>query len=195
MAGLIPGVEKIHPQTTSGSLLAPFLISGIGIGFAVAPVTSAVMATAPRDRVGNASGVLSTTRQVGSLLGIAVLGAVLQNRVTANITEGVQALTQIPDALRQKIIGAAGAGMQMGAPQGTSGLPAAAQQMMASMFKGWFTDAIASSFIVAVVFAVIGGLCALLLRSHVREAAVASSDNAGRKRLRLGQGDAAANGE
>ncbi len=169
MAGLIPGVEKIDPQTTSGSLLVPFLISGIGIGFAVAPVTSAVMATAPRDRVGNASGVLSTMRQVGSLLGIAVLGAVLQNRVTANITDGVQALTQIPDTLKQKIIDAAGAGMQMGAPQGTSGLPAAAQQMMATMFKGWFTDAIASSFVVAVVFAVVGGLCALLLRSHVKE--------------------------
>ncbi len=149
----------------------PFLISGIGIGFAVAPVTSAVMATAPKDRVGNASGVLSTMRQVGSLLGIAVLGAVLQNRVTANITEGVQAISQIPEALKQKIIAAASSGgMQMGAPQGSSDMPAVAQQMIATLFKGWFTDAIATSFIVAVAFAVVGGLCALLLRSHVKEA-------------------------
>ncbi len=170
MAGLIPGVEKIDPMTTSGSLLVPFLISGIGIGLAVAPVTSAVMATAPRDRVGNASGVLSTMRQVGSLLGIAVLGAVLQNRVTANISEGVQAISQIPEALKQKIIDAASGGIQMGAPQGSSGLPAAAQQLVATLFKGWFTDAIASSFTVAVAFAVVGGLCALLLRSHVGEA-------------------------
>jgi EmrB/QacA subfamily drug resistance transporter len=171
MAGLIPGVGKIDPQTTSGSLLAPFLISGIGIGLAVAPVTSAVMATAPKDRVGNASGVLSTMRQVGSLLGIAVLGAVLQNQVTANITKGVDAITQIPDALKQKIIAAAGAGsMQMGAPKGASGMPAMAQAMMETLFKGWFTNAIASAFIVGVAFAVIGGLCALLLRSHVKEA-------------------------
>ena len=119
MAGLIPGVDGIDPQTTSGSLLVPFLLSGIGIGLAVAPVTSAVMATAPKDRVGNASGVLSTTRQVGSLMGIAILGAVLQNRVTANITEGVQAISQIPEALKQKIIAAAASGsMQMGAPSG-----------------------------------------------------------------------------
>jgi EmrB/QacA subfamily drug resistance transporter len=171
MAGLIPGVEKIAPDTTSLSLLAPFLISGIGIGFAVAPVTSAVMATAPRDRVGNASGVLSTMRQVGSLLGIAVLGAVLQNQVTANITKGVEAISQIPDALKQKIIAAASSGsMQMGAPNGGSGMPAMAQAMMESLFKGWFTDAIATAFLVGVAFAVIGGLCALLLRSHVKEA-------------------------
>ena len=131
----------------------PFLISGIGIGFAVAPVTSAVMATAPKDRVGNASGVLSTMRQVGSLMGIAILGAVLQNQVTANITKGVEAISQIPEALKQKIIAAAAAGsMQMGGvPGGGSDMPAAAQAMIATLFKGWFTDAIASTFVVAVV--------------------------------------------
>jgi MFS family permease len=177
MAGLVPGAARISPDTTSGSLLVPFLLSGIGIGFAVAPVTSAVMATAPRDRVGNASGVLSTMRQVGSLLGIAVLGAVLQNRITANITEGVQAITQLPDAVKQKIVAAASSGsVQMGAPDVAAGVPAAAQSMLASLFKGWFTDAIASSFLVAVAFAVIGGLCALLLRSHVREARAATAE-------------------
>jgi len=51
MAGLVPGVAKISPATTPMSLLVPFLISGVGIGLAVAPVTSAVMATAPKDRV------------------------------------------------------------------------------------------------------------------------------------------------
>ena len=171
MAGLIPGVEKIHPATTSGSLLVPFLISGIGIGLAVAPVTSAVMATAPRDRIGNASGVLSTMRQVGSLLGIAVLGAVLQNRVTANITQGIQAIGQIPEAVKQKIVAAASSGsLQMGVPGGAGSMPAAARATMETVFQGWFTNAIATSFIVGVAFAVVGGLCALLLRRHVAEA-------------------------
>ena len=175
--------RRSTPATTSASLIVPFLISGIGIGFAVAPVTSAVMATAPKDRVGNASGVLSTMRQVGSLMGIAILGAVLQNRVTANITEGVQAISQIPDAIKQKIIAAAAGGsMQMGAPSGGSSMPAAARAVMETLFKGWFTNAIASAFIVAVVLAVAGGLCALLLRSHVKDAqeAAATAPAAGR---------------
>ena len=54
MAGLVPGVARISPATTPASLLVPFVLSGVGVGLAVAPVTSAVMATAPRDRVGNA---------------------------------------------------------------------------------------------------------------------------------------------
>jgi len=170
MAGLLPGVDKISPSTTSLSLLAPFLIAGIGIGLAVAPVTSAVMATAPKDRVGNASGVLSTMRQVGSLMGIAILGAVLQNRVTANITAGIHAVQGIPEAVKQKIVaGATAGGLQMGVPKGVTGMPGTAQKMIEAMFKLWFTNAVASTFVVAVILAVIGGLCAFLLRRPVAE--------------------------
>lgn len=179
MAGLVPGIHKISPDTTPLSLLAPFLISGIGIGLAVAPVTSAVMATAPRERVGNASGVLSTMRQVGSLMGIAILGAVLQNRVTANITAGIEAVPGIPAAVKQKIIaGASGGAMQFSMPKGAPGMPAMALAMMKTMFQGWFTDAVASTFVVAVILAVIGGLCAFALRGRTTaeapEAAAAS---------------------
>ena len=171
MAGIVPGISGISPSTTSLSLLAPFLISGIGIGLAVAPVTSAVMATAPADRVGNASGVLSTTRQVGSLMGIAILGAVLQNRITANVTAGVEALQGMPETAKQKIIeGLSGGGMQMGMPKGGADMPAVARAMMATLFQGWFTDAVASAFLVAVALAAIGGLCALLLRNHRKQA-------------------------
>ena len=172
MAGLLPGIARISPDTTPLSLLAPFLISGIGIGLAVAPVTSAVMATAPTERVGNASGVLSTMRQVGSLLGIAVLGAVLQNRVTANISDGIHAIQGIPDAIKQKdIAGAASGAMQLSVPSGGSGMPASVLAMMKTLFQTWFTNAVASTFVVAVALAVAGGLCAFALRARPAEAA------------------------
>jgi len=167
MAGLVPGVDAISPSTTPMSLLVPFLVSGIGIGLAVAPVTSAVMATAPRDRVGTASGVLSTTRQVGSLMGIAILGAVLQNRITANITAGIQTVQGIPEAVKQKIIAGAGeGGMGMGVPKGGADMPAVAKAMLEALFTGWFTDAVATTFLVAVALAAVGGLCAFLLRDQ-----------------------------
>jgi len=167
MAGLLPGIGKISPDTSPADLVVPFAISGIGIGLAVAPVTSAVMATAPRERVGNASGVLSTMRQVGSLMGIAILGAVLQNRVTAAVTEGVRASSQIPPALKERIVAAAAGGsVQLDIPEPGPGMPATAVQMLRTLFMGWFTDAMASTFVWAVALAVAGGLCALLLRSR-----------------------------
>jgi EmrB/QacA subfamily drug resistance transporter len=171
MAGLTPWHDKLAPDTTPMMLLFPFIIAGIGIGFAVAPVTSAVMATAPPDRVGNASGVLSTMRQVGSLMGIAILGAVLQNRITANVSAGLEAVKGLPEALKRTIIdGLSAGGMQMGMPSGTDSAPAAVQQVMATLFKSWFTDAINTTFIVGVAFALGGAVCALLLRGKPQKA-------------------------
>lgn len=193
MAGLLPGISEISPATTPASLVAPFVISGIGIGLAVAPVTSAVMATAPRERVGNASGVLSTMRQVGSLLGIAVLGAVLQNRITATVTQGVEGITQIPPAFKEKIIAAAESGMQMGMPESAEGMPDMAELMM-GVFVGWLTDAMVTTFAVGVALAIAGGACALFLRSHVPDT-VASKDNALMSLPHLGQGDDSRNDE
>lgn len=167
MAGLTPWQEKLTPATSASSLIAPFIIAGIGIGLSVAPVTAAVMATAPPDRVGNASGVLSTMRQFGSLLGIAILGAVLQNRIVANVTAGLETISGIPAEVKRRILGGLDGGMQMSVPEGVGNGAPGAQQVMETVFKTWFTDAITTTFIVGVAFAVVGGLCALLLRSHV----------------------------
>jgi hypothetical protein len=105
-------------------------------------------------------------------MGIAILGAVLQNRVTATITEGIQGVSQIPAALKDKIVAAASSGsMQFSIPEAGGAMPESARQMMEQLFMGWFTDAMASTFIVAVVLAAAGGLCALLLTSHVKDAA------------------------
>ena len=187
MGGLVPGIARISPSTSPLDLLVPFLISGVGIGLAVAPVTSAVMATAPRERVGNASGVLSTMRQVGSLLGIAVLGAVLQNRITANISAGVDAIQGIPEAVKQKIVAAAAEGGATGMPTaGASGMPATAVAMMKTMFETWFTNAMATTFVVAAAIAVAGGVCALALRASADESAGLAERAAGQGEGRPG---------
>jgi EmrB/QacA subfamily drug resistance transporter len=169
MAGLTPLQDQLMPTTSSLDLLVPFILAGIGIGLSIAPVTSAVMATAPLDRAGNASGVLSTTRQVGSLMGIAILGAVLQNRIEANIREGVLAIQGMPEAVKQRIVAGMASLDQLraGAPQGASQMPAQARQLMEGLFKGWFTDAINTTFVVGVAICLAGGVAALFLRSHV----------------------------
>jgi EmrB/QacA subfamily drug resistance transporter len=53
---------------------------GMGTGMFQSPITSAVMGSVPKFRLGIAAGVLSTTRNVGMVLGIASGGAVLAVR-------------------------------------------------------------------------------------------------------------------
>ncbi|MGW3207337.1 MFS transporter [Streptomyces sp. NPDC001135] len=54
-------------------------IAGLGFGFALVPAMTGALATLPRDRAGSGSGLLMTLRQVGSAIGIALLGSLLAN--------------------------------------------------------------------------------------------------------------------
>ena len=67
-------------------LVAPFLlVYGIGIGLATAQLTGVIMIDVPMEQNGQASGSQSTVRQVGSALGIAVLGSMLFTGVQGNL--------------------------------------------------------------------------------------------------------------
>jgi EmrB/QacA subfamily drug resistance transporter len=53
------------------------LVSGTAMGLTIAPTVAAVIAVLPLDRMGAGSAVNNTVRQVGSVLGIALLGTIL----------------------------------------------------------------------------------------------------------------------
>lgn len=73
----------ISDQTTPRSLLPALLITGIGMGFTFSPMTAAAMRDVPPRIAGSASGILNTMRNIGQVLGIAILGSLLQNRIGA----------------------------------------------------------------------------------------------------------------
>ncbi|MFF7141504.1 MFS transporter [Streptomyces nodosus] len=52
-------------------------VAGVGFGFAVVPAMDAALGALPRDRAGSGSGLMMTVRQVGSAVGIALLGSLL----------------------------------------------------------------------------------------------------------------------
>jgi MFS transporter, DHA2 family, methylenomycin A resistance protein len=56
------------------------VLMGAGIGLTVPPMTSALLATVEREQSGVASGVLNTTRQLGSVIGVALFGSLIANR-------------------------------------------------------------------------------------------------------------------
>ena len=74
----ILSITLLISTTLNGMMLViPLFIYGIGVGFATAQLTSIVLSDVPVERSGIASGANSTLRQVGSALGIAILGTVL----------------------------------------------------------------------------------------------------------------------
>lgn len=71
-------------ETSDLTLVAGYVLFGIGFGFVNAPITNTAVSGMPRAQAGVAAAVASTSRQLGQTLGVAVVGAVLAAGVGAS---------------------------------------------------------------------------------------------------------------
>ena len=71
------GLLKINADTGYGWLLPSFILMGGGLGTMVPPLTHALLASVDKARSGIASGVLTASRQTGSVLGVSLFGSLI----------------------------------------------------------------------------------------------------------------------
>jgi EmrB/QacA subfamily drug resistance transporter len=64
------------PTTPYGEFVIPFVLAGIGMALVFAPAANAVLAAVRPEEAGQASGATNAIREVGGVLGIAVLATV-----------------------------------------------------------------------------------------------------------------------
>ncbi len=62
------------------SMIVPFIFGGAGMALVFAPAASAVLASVRTDQAGQASGATNAIRELGGVLGIAVLSTVFSNQ-------------------------------------------------------------------------------------------------------------------
>jgi EmrB/QacA subfamily drug resistance transporter len=68
--------QLVSVDTTYASMIAPFVLAGSGMALVFAPVAAAVLDSVAPEQAGQASGATNAIREVGGVLGIAVLGSV-----------------------------------------------------------------------------------------------------------------------
>jgi MFS transporter, DHA2 family, multidrug resistance protein len=67
-------------------LFWPQIFRGVGLMFAIIPVTNTSLGTLPPDRVKNASGLFNLSRNLGGAIGLAALNTVLNDRMDLHLT-------------------------------------------------------------------------------------------------------------
>ncbi len=77
VVGLALLASMVGPDTGYPTMLPGMLTMGLGMGLTMTPATEAITTALPRDRQGVASALNDVTREMGTALGIALLGAVL----------------------------------------------------------------------------------------------------------------------
>ncbi|MBT2383555.1 MFS transporter [Streptomyces sp. ISL-11] len=65
----------LDARSSDGLLFTAYVLFGTGFGLVNAPITNTAVSGMPRSRAGVAAAIASTSRQVGSSLGVAVIGA------------------------------------------------------------------------------------------------------------------------
>jgi DHA2 family methylenomycin A resistance protein-like MFS transporter len=95
---------------TGGVLLLSFLLAplGVGLGFAIPSLISAMVDAIPAERAGMAGGVLNTSRQIGGALAIAAFGVLVGHR--ASFVTGLHISLLISAVL---LVATAGAGFTL----------------------------------------------------------------------------------
>ena len=143
------------------------LVAGLGMGGIFAPAITVAMRNIEPHMVGAASGVFNTTRQLGGAIGSSIVGAVLQNRLSAALKDQASARSgelpaQLPAAARQRLIdsfsGGSHSGLQVGRGQTGSAAgnlpldprlsPEAAHQLRAQIAT-YFHDVFNNAFLIA----------------------------------------------
>jgi len=69
-------LSKLNTTSTTSDVVLRLAITGLGIGLFVTPNTSAIMGAVGRQRLGTASAMIPTVRQIGMSIGLAIAGTV-----------------------------------------------------------------------------------------------------------------------
>ena len=142
----------IAPAAAWGWLIPALFVYGFGVGLATAQLTGVILVDIPVEMSGQGSGTQSTSRQVGSALGVAILGTILFTSTAAILTSELQdqnlPAAQI-DQVVSAVVDSAGAAI--------AGLEADPQTAeIADAAKSAFSDGTRLSAFTAAGFLVVG---------------------------------------
>ena len=95
----------LDPHPSFAALSAALAAVGFGLALALVAVTAAVLAIVPAERSGMAASTVNTSRMLGGVLAVAILGAIVNARLVSELTHKLAGLG-VPEAFRSLIINA-----------------------------------------------------------------------------------------
>ncbi len=177
--GLGAGILVAQSSTDSDwpSFMPAIAIMGLGMGGIWAPMATETMRGVPMALAGAASGVNNTLRQVGSVVGSAAVGALLQNQLATTLRdEATTRAAALPPDVRSRFVegfaASAKGGVEVGPSQASapSGVPAELaakiQQVAQDVFQHGYVQAMHPTLVLPVAAAFLASALCLLATRH-----------------------------
>jgi MFS family permease len=154
-------------------LMSGLTLFAAGMGCVFPPMTTTAMRDVDPKLAGAASGMLNTVRQVGSVIGTASVGALLQNRLASSLTaEATRRSVILPENVRHAFIGAfaqaasftAGTTSGISVPKGTPpALAAELEKLGAEVFSVGYVQAMRWTMLMPIVVIVLAAASCLTI--------------------------------
>ena len=174
-------VSRLAGQDSDWYTFTPaLLVTGLGTGCLLAPLAAEAMRTVTPQLAGAASGVNNTIRQLGSVIGSAAVGAIMQHQLLARLHSGATARAgQLPVAVRETFTGAFAADSSRadGAGQVAAAVPedlaATAAKLARQVYGEGYLAMLHSTLLLPLCALSAGLVTALAATSHARRTAPA----------------------
>ena len=167
------------PSSSWQDFLAPLIVAGAGMGGTFAPLTTTAMRQIEPQMAGAASGMLNTVRQVGSVIGTAAVGALLENRLVSSLTSQATIRSAgLPGPVRASFINGfrtsaasgligGGSGGPTAQPGVSKALAAELQRLAAEVFSHGFVIAMRWTMVMPIAVVFLAAVSCLALHSGV----------------------------
>jgi MFS family permease len=170
-AGLLLTTATLNPNPSYLPLALSLVLVGVGVGATVVPITSSALSAVPPERSGMAASATNTSREIGAVTGVAILGALVNAQLRSSLTASMNRL-HIPDtfqAIAIKIIetgGLTGGSGQASVGSGAAGQGALIVEMTHAAYNAFYTGLRAALFLSAFLVLAAGVFAFFTLRGR-----------------------------
>ena len=102
-AGVLATGAVLGPHISFGTLGWVLPIAGIGFGIALVPITSTPLTVVPPERSGMAASATNTSRELGAVFGVAILGSIVNGKLTGGLAARLKAIG-IPPSFQSLVL-------------------------------------------------------------------------------------------
>jgi MFS family permease len=170
--GMLLTAHLIMPIPNFTRLAIALFVAGAGFGLAIVPVTAAVLGAVPPERSGMAASATNTTRQLGAVLGVAVLGSLVNAHLTVDLRAKLVAL-RVPDSFQSIVMkaveqGSVPAGGTSGAIAQYGDVVTTVLDVAFAAFRSGLVDSLVISAVLILVAAAVSWVSSLGARPPAR---------------------------
>jgi len=156
LAGGMALISRLDVDSGYLPFLAGLIVAGLGIGLTSSTGTSAITGSLPLDKQGVASAMNDATREVGSAVGIALMGSVYANSYSAALPD----LSALPAHASAVTEDSAAGGLEVANRLGDQGVA------LAESVRAAFMDGLSDSLVVIAVILAVAAVVVFIRAPH-----------------------------